>query len=354
MKIAILTPYPFAVAPSQRFRHEHYLDFLEEQNITYEIFSFFDSETFAILYKPKQYLKKISGVFSGFYRRFKFLFNSKKFDYIYIHREASPIGPPFFEFVLSKILKKKIIYDFDDAIWHSNTSSANKIIASFKFHQKVQNICSWSYKVSVGNEYLKTFASNYNQNVEIIPTVVDMQKTHKGVQNQKVEKVNLGWTGTHSTLKYLDELVSVLQELEKKYDFNFIVISDKGPELPLKSLVFLPWNKTTEIEDLLKFHVGLMPLTQEKWAEGKCGFKAIQYMSLGIPAIVSPVGVNSKIVIHGINGFVASTKQEWLESIETLIQNEALRIEFGKKSILQIRENYSVESSKESFKNLFS
>ena len=353
MKILFIVPYPTDKAPSQRFRFEQYYELLNEKGIDYDIKPFLSNEIWDILYLPGRFLKKAFGILGGLFKRFFLLFKLKQYDYIFIHREATPIGPSFFEYFASRWLKKKIIYDFDDAIWIPNFSEANSFFSFLKGYGNVHKICSYAYKISCGNEYLCDYAKQFNKNVVYNPTTIDTNNYHNRVKDQSGDEFVIGWTGSHSTIRYIGEIVPVLSKLEKKYTFTFRVISDFKPEFELNSLEYVKWKKESEIEDLLGFNIGIMPLVNDKWANGKCGFKALQYMSLGIPALVSPVGVNSRIVDHGLNGFICDTPEEWETSIETLLKNRETLGEMSKQTRKKIIDHYSVKSNSDNFIGLF-
>ncbi|MCB2408493.1 glycosyltransferase family 4 protein [Hymenobacter lucidus] len=353
MHILFVVPYPAGKAPSQRFRFEQYLHFLTQAGHTYQLEPFISDATWAILYKPGHTLSKALGILAGFLRRFLLLFSVPKADFVFIHREASPIGPPVFEWIIAKVLGKRIVYDFDDAIWIPNTSAANSIVAGVKWHHKVGSICRWAYKVSCGNSYLQRYAQQFNPNAVVNPTTIDTVNLHNQVKDQRTEKLVIGWTGTHSTMKYLEQVVPVLAELEQHYDFEFRVISNQEPQLPLRSLGFRPWRKDTEIEDLLTFNIGLMPLEDDPWAKGKCAFKALQYMALGVPALVSPVGMNSEVVTEGVNGYICATYQQWYDGLEKLLQDHDLRTRFGQAARATIEARFSVEANRPNFLALF-
>ncbi|WP_181304249.1 glycosyltransferase family 4 protein [Rufibacter sp. XAAS-G3-1] len=353
MKVIFVVPYPLGKAPSQRFRFEQYLHYLDDISWNYEFAPFLDDKTWGILYKPGHSGAKIRGILKGFFKRFLLVFSTLSYDFVFIHREATPIGPPWFEWIIAKVFKKKIIYDFDDAIWIPNTSEANKIVAGLKWHHKVGQICQWAYKVSCGNTFLQTYAKAYNANSFVIPTTIDTVGHHNKLKEQGDEPVVIGWTGTHSTMKYLEPLVPVLKKLEEKYSFIFLVISNKEPDFHLKSLVYLPWNKESEIEDLLKMNIGVMPLVDDPWANGKCAFKALQYMALGIPAVVSPVGMNTEVVDHGINGFVCNSPQQWYAALEESLLSTNKRIELGEAARKKIEGTYAVTANRLNFLGLF-
>ncbi len=354
MRILFITPYPEGVAPSQRFRFEQYFDTLSENGHSYQVSSFLDKKAWDILYKKGHTVAKIMALLRGYFRRLSNLTNLGKFDIIFIHREASPFGPPWFEWLVTKVFRKYSIYDFDDAIWIPNASESNrKLTMLFKRFSNASDICRWSNVVSVGNTYLSEFASKENKNVVINPTTIDTDQLHNTTRDHDNEKVIIGWTGSHSTVQYLDVLYPVLKRLEEKYDFEFHVICDVPPKFKLKSMKFIRWSKQNEINDLLNLNIGVMPLPADIWAKGKCGFKALQYMALGIPAVVSDVGVNAEIVEHDLNGCVCNTELEWEDCLEKLITNSVYLKKLSSHTRDKIVNNYSLKSNTLNFLSLF-
>lgn len=351
--IYFLVPYPHGEAPSQRFRFEQYFSILEKQGYKLEIYPFLNQSTWQILYSEGNSVRKIMGLLGSFFRRLILLFKLRKADYIFIHREAAQIGPPIFEWIIAKVLRRKYIYDFDDAIWLPNYSETNKRFQRLKAYWKVNYCMKWADKVTAGNEYLADYARQFNSNVQVIPTTIDTENHHSILSDHHSEQLVIGWTGTHTTMHYLDELVPVIKELEQVFDFTFLVISNQSPKYKLRSLQFLKWNKETEISDLSTFHIGVMPLQKDIWSEGKCGFKGLQYMALEIATIMSPVGVNTSIVENGVNGFLASGAEDWKEKLTLLLQDKELRIKLGKNGRKTIEEKYSVHANKGKYLKLF-
>ncbi len=277
------------------------------------------------------------------------------FDYVFIHREVAPVGPPVFEWLIAKVFRKKIIYDFDDAIWLTDKLKEGFIEKIIRWRSKVGTTCRWSYKVSCGNDYLCAYARKFNSNVVLNPTTIDTEGLHNPPKERVLtDRITIGWTGSHSTLKYLTAIEPVLKMLEKKYpQVRVLILADRKPDLDLESLLFLPWKKESETADLAKIDIGIMPLPDDEWAKGKCGFKALQYMALEIPAVVSPVGVNSQIITQGEDGFICSTPSEWITALEKLVSDYKLRETMGVNGRKKIVERFSVLSNKNNFINLF-
>lgn len=288
---------------------------------------------------------------SGFARRALLLFNVRKYDFIFLHREASPVGPPAFEFIISKILHRKIIYDFDDAIWLPNTSQQNSLAAQLKWNNKVKHICEWSHKVSCGNDFLASFAKKYNDHVVVNPTTIDTAY-HRPIP-KKSSRLVIGWTGTYSTIKYLNTLAPVLWELKKNHEFSFMIISNKKPDWEYSDYEFVEWKLENEIETLNRIDIGIMPLEDSVWELGKCGFKALQYMALEIPAVASSVGANNQIIDHGKNGYLCSKSTDWIHHLSQLLTSENLRKTIGEAGRQKVMEHYSVDSNTRCFLGLF-
>lgn len=353
--VLFLLPYPLHRAPSQRFRVEAFFEVLKESGVSYRSHQFLDDKAWQVLYKQGSSFQKSWAVIKGFFSRlFVVFFTAPTYQHIFIHREAAPIGPPVFEWILAKIFRKKIIYDFDDAIWVPNVSENNRLAATVKCFWKIKYVCKWSYKVSAGNAFLADWARQFNSNVIILPTCVDMEKKYgrpKEVSSKK--KTIIGWTGSHSTLKYLNLIYPVLKSLETEFIFDFLVICDSKPSFLLDSLRFIKWKEETEIEDLLKIDIGIMPLVEDSWSNGKCGFKLIQYLALGIPSVASPVGVNKEIIEPGVNGFLCDKEQDWLKAFRILLTDSNLRERMGNKGLEKMKSTYSLQVHTPVFLALF-
>jgi glycosyltransferase involved in cell wall biosynthesis len=353
MKILFLAPYPKSIAPSQRFRFEHYLTALNKNNIDFDYKTFIGVNEYKTIFKPGNLFKKTFIILKGFLKRALVLFTLKQYNFIFIHREAAPLGPPVLEWLIAKVWRKKIIYDFDDAIWIPLSSDANPIAAQIKCTWKVGKICKWSTIVTTGNQFLANYALQFCNDVRIIATVVDTEKVHNIIKDQEEEPLTIGWTGTFTNFIHLPLVTQAIKKLEEKYAFNFLIIADKDPALNDIKYNYQKWSKESEINDLIKMNIGIMPLIKTDVQLGKCAFKAIQYMSLGIPAVVSPVGANCEVVQDGINGYWADNEDEWYNRLEKLIINSEERSLKGKLAKQCIDGKYSVKATVNDFLQLF-
>lgn len=345
-RVLILCPYPLGISPGQRFRFEQYLETLRGSGIHIDIQPFLKMETMRILYKPGYMLQKVMGVLAGFGRRLILLPRVFSYDYIFIHREATPIGPPFIEAALF-VLGRKVIFDFDDAIFISKTSKANRIVGFAKWSSKIRFISRHSSKVAVCNNYLVNWVKQYNPNAVLLPTTIDLSY-HRPIGKQPIasRRPVIGWTGTQSTMIYLELVRAALVELQTRYDFEFRVICDVDPMFPeLKNYRFMKWKLDSEIEDLAGMDIGLMPVPQGEWEQGKVGFKAIQYSGVAAIPVVSSTGSGHEVVLHGQTGLVIDNeKDDWVGALASLLDNPSRLEAMGKAAREYIDSRYSVRS----------
>lgn len=354
--IIFISPYPTGLAPSQRFRFEQYLKALHDEGYKVTVKPLTEKHEYELLTQKRSALTTVWVLTMASIRRLRLLLHISKYDYVFVHREAFPMGPPVFEWFVSKVFRKKMIYDFDDAIWLTDNTNESPLASFIRCRWKVRMICKWSWKISCGNEFLADYARQFNRNVTIIPTTIDTVHLHNPdlYTHRQESPIIIGWTGSRSTLKYLENLESVLTRIEELYsDVHFLVIADQPPRLNLKRLQFIRWSESQEVQDLLGIDIGIMPLPDDEWARGKCGFKALQYLALKKPAVVSPVGVNKDIVTPQREGYWANTEDEWMSTLIELIHNKQLRDSMGQSGRQKVIDRYSVIANTGNFLSLF-
>lgn len=351
MKILFLVPYPLHESPSQRFRFEQYFHRIEQAGHSYRVQTFLPPRRWRLLSQPGHGLSKLYLITLGFLHRILAPWYAISSDRVFIHREVTPIGPPIFEWIIARLLRKKVIFDFDDAIWLTDRQHESAWFRWLKWRSKVALISTWSYRVSCGNEYLASFARKFNQHVTVNPTTID---TSYHIPEKKVsEQVVIGWTGSRSTMGYLNDVKVPLEELMMRHPHVVIrIVSDQAPDWSHARIDFVPWSLETEIPTLQTFDIGIMPLRDDPWSLGKCGFKALQYMSLSIPAVVSPVGVNTEVVVDTITGYHCRGGQEWINRLDELIRDRDKRTAMGLAGRRRVEDLYSVASNTARFLRL--
>jgi len=342
LKILFLVPYP-KEGQSNRFRVEQYQPYLEAEGIGYSLRPFASSEFYRILYQPGRFLSKVCFFIKSSLRRIIDFFSISKYDLVFVHREAFPFGPPFFEILSSKLFSKPLVYDFDDAIFLGERSEANRAISFLKNPGKVARIISLSQQVIVGNNYLNEYAEQFNKNITVIPTPIDTEKYKPFISQHKKNGIVVGWIGSHSTAEYVLELKDVFQRLKKENsDLTIRLIGAEKFMEQLPGTECSAWKLEDEIAELDSFDIGLMPMPDTPWTRGKCAFKLLLYMSMGIPAVCSPVEMNREIIRDGENGFFASSPEEWLKRIQALIKDQDLRKKIGLQGRKTVEEKYAL------------
>ncbi|HLP11740.1 MAG TPA: glycosyltransferase family 4 protein [Flavobacteriales bacterium] len=276
-------------------------------------------------------------------KRWKNVFTCKKYDAVFVQREAIMTRTTLFERMLAK--RRPLIFDFDDAIWKMDVSSANRNLKWMKNPKKTARIIKHAKLVIAGNNYLANYARQFNANVRVIPTTVDTG-LFKPIAKQN-EKVVIGWSGSKTTIKHFELAIPTLKKIKATFgdSVEFRVIGEptyKNDELAITGKA---WKAETEVSDLNAFDIGIMPLPNDEWSKGKCGLKGLTYMSLEIPTIMYNIGVNSEIIKHGENGFLYENENELTELLTKLVTDKDLRERVGKNGRKTVEENFSVTAN---------
>lgn len=339
-------------SPSQRYRFEQYFPFLEANDIHCDLSYLIDEKDDDVLYRKGSYLLKLGIFIRSIQKRRKDVKNASQYDFIFIQREAFMTGTIYFEKQFAKS-GTPVIFDFDDAIWTNDPSEHLGLLKRLKRPDKTSDIISIADKVVAGNKYLADYALKFNKKVDIIPTTIETE-LYKPANKPESRDLTIGWTGSFSTIKHFEMIVPVLIQLKEKYsNIKFIVIGDSTYINESLDIEGISWKADTEVEDLQKIDIGIMPLPNEEWTRGKCGAKGLQYMGLGIPTIMSPVGVNTEIIEDGVNGFLADPDEEWIDKLSQLIESPELRKRLGNAGRATVVKHYSVEANKQKYLDLF-
>ncbi|WP_266202557.1 glycosyltransferase family 4 protein [Pontibacter kalidii] len=270
------------------------------------------------------------------------LFTIWKYDIVVIEKELFPYLPATVERILS-FLGVKYIVDYDDAIFHNYDMHPNKYVRA-ALGNKIAQVMKYATLVVTGNEYLKAYAVRAGaKEVSFIPTVIDTSKYRIKSKANANENITIGWIGSPSTLQYLNLIKSVLEELSALYSFELAIVGGKSG-IGLQGIEkVLEWSEDKEIEMIQDFDIGVMPLKDELWELGKCGYKLIQYMGCGVPVIGSPVGANNDIIQEGKNGFKPTNLEEWKQAFQELLENKELRRLMGANGRRIVEEKYSLQ-----------
>lgn len=353
-EVLILCAHRPKRSPSQRYRFEQYLPFLEQAGFGFTFSYLLNANDDKVFYSKGKELQKILILLKGVLIRIKDVFRYKKYDIIFIQREALFFGTSIFENLAFRS-GAYVIFDFDDSIWLADTSPGNKKWEWIKRPKKFYDNVRHAHCVIAGNDYLAEKAKPYNQNVLVIPTSIDA-KLHvplpaEGLKN----KVTIGWSGSISTIKHFEGLLPELHQIKNRYGdlIQFKVIGDPQYKNDSLGVISVPWTEADEVKQLNSLDIGLMPLPDDEWANGKCGLKGLSYMACGVATVMSAVGVNKQIIKDGENGFLIWHESEWHEKLVRLIEDKSLRERFGENGRATVLEGYSCEGLKDKYLSIF-
>jgi len=351
--VLFVSVHPPGRVPSQRFRYEQYVDFLDEHGFRTTFAPLLRPDEYGVIYGNGRYLKKARVVTRTLVRRLGDVLRARDADIVFVQREALQVGTVLFESVVARS-SARLIFDFDDAIWLLHASAGNKRVAWLKRPSKTSKIIAMADMIFAGNDYLADYAARYNRRVELVPTTIDTERYVKRQERDNGVTTCIGWSGSITTIEHFDLMIPVLRRIRERYGerVRFEVIGDgeyRNEELGIRGRA---WNADTEVRDLSAFDIGVMPLPDDEWSRGKCGLKGLQYMALEIPTIMSPVGVNDKIIRDGENGLLAASEDEWFEKLTLLIESDELRRRYGVAARKTVESEYSVNSQKHHYLSL--
>ena len=328
---------------STRFRVLQWRPYLERAGFSLTVDTFFTAAGAGVLYQPGHYLAKLSCFVHGILRRAVSLARApRNADLLFIHREAFPLGRKLLFGKLEKF-PGPIIYDYDDAMFLPQREGRG-ILARLEDLETPKEVMALSAVVLAGNQFLAEYARRYAKRVVVLPTCIDPVKFRPADPPGSSERCVVGWIGSHSTVKYVEDLLPILQRAAGKYRFTFRVVGAAAPlRAPGLQVDQRPWVLEREVEDFQGCDIGVYPLWDDPWAQGKCGFKAIQFMACGVPVVAAAVGVNRQIIEDGVNGFLASTEGEWEEKLGCLIADPRLREKLGQAGRRTVTERYSLD-----------
>ena len=308
--------------PSSRFRIRQYIPRLAKHGVVVKEHMPFSEKTY---YFPGPF-KAVNRIAS--------LFRSRDADLVWISREFA-VGYETFE----RLLKRPRILDVDDAVW------LHRPFGWFA----MPDIARAMDAVIAGNAYLAEYFGKYCKKVYVVPTAIDLDRfaLRPESKNEQRDKFVIGWTGTSSNFKYLDTIEPALNRFVREYDrAELILIADRPWEyklLPAEKVRFIRWSVEEEVRVLHSMSVGIMPLADDKWSRGKCAFKMLQYMGVGLPVIVSPVGMNREVLDKGDVGLAASSPDEWYDALVSLYKDRPLQVRLGSEGREVVEQYYNAD-----------
>lgn len=348
MKVLLLTRYS-RMGASSRLRSLQYLDALAAAGVEVRACPLLDEHYLKAIYAKRG--MPVFHVLRAYLRRLRLLLGARNFDVVWIEKELFPNLPAWFEWLLARA-RVPCVVDYDDAVFHNYDLSAHPMKRLLK--HKIDNVMRHADLVLAGNHYLLRRAVKAGaRQVALLPTVVDIARYRSVPVPAPQERLVIGWVGSPSTVRYLRALLPVLTRLAARFPIELAVI---GAQLDIQveaqagtpaSLPFavkhIRWTEDTEAAEIARFDIGVMPLDDGPWEQGKCGYKLIQYMACGKPVVGSRVGANVDIVEAGASGFLAGNEDEWFEALGRLLADPPLRHAMGYRGRALVEEKYCLQ-----------
>jgi glycosyltransferase involved in cell wall biosynthesis len=346
MRVLGLATYPVEAAAT-RFRMIQFIEPLAQQGIELSVSPFLDSRLHGSLYNRSQWPRTALGLARASIRRVSELWRARKADVLFVQREAMMIGPPLLEWLVINLHHCPMVLDLDDATYVSYKSPTYGRLASMlKWFSKTNDLIRWSRMVTCGNREIAAYVTSKGRPAVVIPTVVDTMCFRPSAERNAAGIPVIGWIGTHSTYPYVKTIFPVLERLARDYKFRLRLIGtgEEKVVIPGVEIENVPWKLSREIADFQSLDIGIYPIVEDNWSVGKSCFKAVQYMAVGIPFVVSPIGACQEIAESEVTHFVARTEAEWYLRLGQLLSDEGLRSRMGDAGRSYAVKHYSIEA----------
>jgi len=355
MRVLALCTYPVEAA-STRYRLEQFVEPLAAHGITLVIRPFLDSRLFKQLYRREALPRNAVGLIASALLRVGDVIRARHADVLFVQREAMMVGPPIIEWLSMKMGSSPMVLDLDDSTYVSYLSPTyGRWGSALKWFSKTNDLISWSKVVTCGNRAIADYVTGRGKEAVIIPTVVDTDQFVPRVESKTPEVPVIGWIGTHSTYQYLASIFPALERLARTHRFRLKVIGAGRDDIRIPGVEVenLEWNLEREVADFQSFDIGIYPIVKDEWSEGKSGFKAIQYMAVGIPFVTTPVGACAEIGQPNLTHYLAETEDEWVASLSKLISDPESAKRMGAAGRRYSVEHYTVAAHAEKLAQVF-
>ena len=349
MKVLGLCAAP-EISASTRYRMTQYVEPLRRRGIDLEVRPFLTSEQYARFYEKTDATARIGVVAWPLMRRFVDALDARKADVIMVQREALFFGPPIFEWIARNVGRTPMVLDLDDAVhipYHSERYG--RLGSALKFFGKTDALIRASRAVICGGRPLAEYVERLGAKSFVVPTVVDPNTFAPTISENDPPAV--GWIGTPSTAPFLCSIMPAIRKAARKHDLLLRVRGTGDVPLDLEGIHadVQPWRLETEVADFRSIDIGLYPLVRtetvsQAYLEGKSGFKAVQYLTLGIPYIVSPVGVAAEIGEAGVTHLEARSDEEWEATLDRLLSDRDLRRRMGIEGRKHALQHYDLQN----------
>jgi glycosyltransferase involved in cell wall biosynthesis len=242
-------------------------------------------------------------------------------------------------------LSRHRVFDVDDAIYVRKPRRLGEAADDSLWRKrKFAATCRWVDVVAAGNDVLAGVARRSARAIAILPTSIDTA-AYRPTTATAADAPTIVWIGSPENLVYLEMIRPALARLSVRYPaLKMRVICSRFPDWGDVNVERIAWSTATEAESLAAAHIGVMPLTDDEWARGKCAFKLLQYMAAALPCVASPVGANTEAVLEGVNGFHARTTEEWERHLESLIRSPVLRARLGAGGREHVESRYALRT----------